>query len=174
MGRPPQSKLDDIPPNKVQDITTSLKALHDLGQPQSDEECEQRINEFFELCRVSSVRPAIESLCLSLHISRQTLHRWSRGENCSIEKQQMIQSAMQLIYAFLEQAGLNSQINPVSYIFLCKNYLGYSDQYSISQSNFAEEKAVIDVANLPKFISKQTNEVNSLPQYKDTENDNVF
>ena len=64
----PQTQLDDIEPSAVQEIVSSLKELHDKGKPQSDEELEQRIDDYFAFCEKSSIRPGIESLALSLHI----------------------------------------------------------------------------------------------------------
>lgn len=44
-----------------------------MGRPQTDEEVANRINDYFEFCERSSIRPGIESLCMALHISRTTL-----------------------------------------------------------------------------------------------------
>ena len=62
----PQGQLDDVQPEKVQELVKSLKQLHDRGKPQTDEEIKQRIDEYFSFCQQSSIRPGIESLCLSL------------------------------------------------------------------------------------------------------------
>ena len=58
----PQAKLDNIEPAAVQQIVSSLKELHDMGRPQTDEEVANRINDYFEFCERSSIRPGIESL----------------------------------------------------------------------------------------------------------------
>lgn len=123
----PQAKLDNIEPAAVQQIVSSLKELHDMGRPQTDEEVANRINDYFEFCERSSIRPGIESLCMALHITRTTLFRWNNGENCSQYKQELIQSARSFIGAFLEQAMLGGKISPPSGIFLMKNWLSYKD-----------------------------------------------
>lgn len=105
----PQAKLDNIEPAAVQQIVSSLKELHDMGRPQTDEEVANRINDYFEFCERSSIRPGIESLCMALHITRTTLFRWNNGENCSQYKQELIQSARSFIGAFLEQAMLGGK-----------------------------------------------------------------
>lgn len=58
----PQAGLDEIEPAAVQQIVSSLKELHDKGRPKTDEEVEERINEYFSFCERSSIRPGIESL----------------------------------------------------------------------------------------------------------------
>lgn len=130
----PQAGLEDIEPATVQKIVTSLKELHDLGKPTTDEETEKRIDEYFALCERSSLRPGIESLCLALHISRTTLFRWNNGEDCSERRQELIQSAKAFIGAFLEQAMLGGKISPPSGIFLMKNWLSYKDAISIEEA----------------------------------------
>ena len=148
----PQSGLDDLEPAAVQQIVTSLKDLHDLGRPQTDEETKQRIDEYFSFCERSSVRPGIESLCLALHISRTTLFRWNNGEDCSRYKQELIQSAKSFIGAFLEQAMLGGKISPPSGIFLMKNWLGYRDCISIEEAMPQKEnKKCLSAAELPKL-----------------------
>lgn len=130
----PQGQLDDLEPSAVQEIVGSLKELHDRGKPQTDAEIKQRIDEYFQFCQQSSIRPGIESLCMALHISRTTLFNWNNGINCSTECQELIQSAKSFIGAFIEQAMLGGKISPPSGIFLMKNWLNYKDAVSIEES----------------------------------------
>ena len=148
----PQAVLDEIEPAAVQQIVSSLKELHDKGRPKTDEEVEERINEYFSFCERSSIRPGIESLCLSLHISRTTLFKWNRGIDCSLYRQELTQSAKAFISAFIEQAMLGGKISPPSGIFLAKNWLGYKDTISIEESipEQTTERA-LTAAELPKL-----------------------
>lgn len=130
----PQAGLDEIEPGVVQQIVTSLKELHDLGRPETDDEVAKRIDEYFDFCQRSSIRPGIESLCMALHISRTTLFRWNNGTNCSERRQELIQSAKSFIGAFLEQAMLGGKISPPSGIFLMKNWLSYKDTISFEDA----------------------------------------
>lgn len=165
MARSPQAGLDDLEPEAVQQIVSSLKELHDMGKPLTDEETKQRIDDYFSFCERSSIRPGIESLCMALHISRTTLFRWNNGEDCSEYKQDLIQSAKSFIGAFLEQAMLGGKISPPSGIFLMKNWLNYKDAISIEESMPQEKnKKVLTAAELPKlgdFKTLQSN--NAIP-----------
>lgn len=148
----PQAGLDELEPAAVQQIVSSLKELHDLGRPQTDEETKQRIDEYFSFCERSSIRPGIESLCMALHISRTTLFRWNNGEDCSEYKQELIQSAKSFIGAFLEQAMLSGKISPPSGIFLMKNWLSYKDAISIEESiPQGNNKKLLSSTELPKL-----------------------
>lgn len=130
----PQEQLDSVEPSAVQEIVSSLKQLHDRGKPQSDAEVRQRIDDYFAFCEESSIRPGIESLSMALHVSRQSLYRWSVGEDCSTERAELIQSAKAVIAAFLEQCVLQGKISPPSGIFLMKNWLSYKDTLSIEEN----------------------------------------
>lgn len=130
----PQAQIDDVPPEKVQEIVTSLKQLHDKGKPQTDEEIKQRIDDYFSFCQHSTLRPGIESLCLALSITRTTLFNWHNGTNCSAKCQEYIQSAKLFISAFIEQAVLGGKVNAPCGIFLMKNWCSYKDTISIEEN----------------------------------------
>lgn len=167
----PQAGLDDLEPAAVQQIVSSLKELHDKGRPQTDEELKQRIDEYFSFCECSSIRPGIESLCMSLHISRTTLFRWSNGIDCSSYKQELIQSAKSFIGAFIEQAMLCGKISPPSGIFLMKNWLSYKDSISIEESvPQKDSKRTLTASELPKLNdSLSLSKAELLPQLNETE-----
>lgn len=131
----PTGQLEEIDKPAVQQMVTDLRQLHDMGKPATDEEVKERINKYFEFCQGSSLRPGIEALCLSLHISRTTLFNWGNGTGCSAQRQELIQSAKSFISAYLEQATLTGRLNPASSIFLLKNWCNYRDAYSFETSS---------------------------------------
>ncbi len=133
-GKPPQAVLDDMQPDKVQQITLSLIELGNLGKCRTDTEVDQRIEQYFDLCSQKKIRPGVESLSYALSISRKTFYAWSKGIGCSEYRQEQILKAKGLISAFVEQAFLSGQINPVSGIFLLKNWSGYRDTVSIEDA----------------------------------------
>lgn len=167
----PQGQIEDVEPSTVREIVTSLKELHDRGKPQTDEEIKQRIDEYFSFCQQSSIRPGIESLCLSLHISRTTLFNWNNGTNCSAKCQEYIQSAKAFIAAYIEQAVLGGKISPPSGIFLMKNWLNYRDTISL-EDNIPDKttKRILTAAELPKLgdMTEDSGGVASLPYLADT------
>lgn len=148
----PQTEIDNVEPGKVQEIVTSLKELHDRGKPKTDEEIRQRIDDFFSFCQHSSIRPGIESLCMSLHISRTTLFNWCNGTGCSPVCQEYIQSAKAFISAFIEQAVLGGKISPPSGIFIMKNWLNYRDTISLEENipNKTEQR-ILTADQLPRL-----------------------
>lgn len=145
----PQAELDGIEPGTAKELVHSLKQLHDLGKPQTDFEVAERIDQYFSFCETSCLRPGIESLCSSLHISRTTLFRWSHGQDCSEYRQELIQSAKSFISAYLEQALLCGKISPPSGIFLAKNWLGYKDTVALEEITPKEETVKTNLTKLP-------------------------
>ena len=129
----PQAALDNVEPQAVRDLVTSLKELYDKGKPETDEELKQRVDEYFMFCQSTGIRPGIESLRTALHIPRTSFYEWSKGIGCSKERQEIIAGAKSLIDAFIEQCLLSGKINPASGIFIAKNWLGYKDSVSIEE-----------------------------------------
>lgn len=132
--QPPQAALDNLPREYVSETVNSLAELHSKGRVQTDQECEERIQQYFEFCGKSGLRPGIEGLCLSLGITRQTLSRWMRCEDCTQERQLLIQSAKQYIAAFLEQILVSGKGSTVGAIFAAKNWLGYKDSIILEEA----------------------------------------
>ena len=165
-GKAPQQRLDDMAPAKVQAITRSLRELYGQGRPKTNEEVQQRVNKYFEFCENSSIRPGIESLCCALHITRQTLYRWSNGIDCDKERQEIVGGAKSFISAFLEQASLSGQVNPPVGIFLMKNWLGYKDTLSIEQSMDMKpnEEKPLDAQGLRNLMDENNLEWNEKTQ----------
>lgn len=131
----PSSQVNDLEPDLVAETVKSLLELNHLGKPETDTEVKNRVNQYFQFCQDTGTRPGIETLCLSLHISRTTLFNWSSGIGCSAERQEIIEKAKAFIAAFLEQIVLRGRISPPSGIFLMKAWLGYRDTISFEDIN---------------------------------------
>lgn len=110
-----------------QETVLTLLQLRQTGPPQSDMELQDRLTHYFEMCAEGKICPGVESMAYACGVSRQSIYYWSKGEKCSIERQNMIIAAKGLLSAFVEQSMQKGQINPVAGIFLMKNWFGYKD-----------------------------------------------
>lgn len=126
----PQAQIDDLEPDFVRETITSLRDLYERGKPETDEEVERRVDEYFLFCQERQNRPGIEGLCLALSVSRTTIFNWGHGVNCSKRRQEAINKAKMFINAFLEQSSLRGKISPPTAIFLMKNWMDYKDVVS--------------------------------------------
>lgn len=132
MPRAPQDALTTIPREDIVQILTGIDRLRKLPRCRTDEEIESRINEYFTFCVETGNRPGVEGLCLSLGIVRSTLFNWCNGQGCSAKRTEMCRLAKQTIVTYIEQAGLAGKLNPVSQIFILKNWANYKDSYDIT------------------------------------------
>ena len=130
----PPAQLDNISAQKAKVITRNLIELQAMDKPRSDTEIVSRIDSFFNFCADSGCRPGIEALCLSLHITRTTLFRWSQGQGCSDFVRDAVIQAKNVVTAYIEQAQLSGSLNPASAIFLLKNWANYKDTVSLEDA----------------------------------------
>ena len=147
-----------------------------MGKPETNLELKERIDMFFQFCEDSNIRPGVQALCTALHISRTTLFRWSNGEDCDRERQEIVVMAKSFIESFLEQVTLSGQVSPPVGIFLLKAWCGYKDTISIEESIPHEEtRRVLRADELPIFLGKPEEREewekrnNILPELADTE-----
>lgn len=170
-GKSPQEQLTEMNPVKVKAIIHSLRELYDMGKPETNSELKQRIDMFFQFCEDSNIRPGVQALCTALHIGRTTLFRWSNGEDCDRERQEIISMAKSFIDSFLEQVTLSGQVSPPVGIFLLKNWCSYKDTVSIEESiPNKEEKHVLTAAELPRLgeLAEGTGKIAAqLPRLRD-------
>lgn len=148
----PQARLNEVPADEVKSTITSLRQLYEMGRPQTDQEVETRISQYFEFCENSSLRPGIESLAVALHVDRSTVFNWSRGVKCSKYRMETVAAAKTLIIAGLEQFLLSGKISPPSGIFMLKNWAGYSDTIPLDDRVVDDgSKEPLKVEDLPKL-----------------------
>ena len=131
----PTAQIDSIEPDKKREIVNDLLNLHSMGKPETDADVKERIEEYFKYCRISGLRPGVESLAVALGVSRSTVWRWKSGMYCSRERQEMIEGALTLISGFIEQSMMKGQINVVCGIFLLKNWFGYDNTVTYDENN---------------------------------------
>ena len=155
----PTNGLNEVSAEFAHNTVKSLNDLYNMGRPNSDEEVEQRIDEYFKLCERSSIRPGVESLGLALSVSRTALWNWEHGVDCSPHRQQLIIKAKAFITAFLEQAMLNNKVYPGSAIFMLKNWAGYKDSVEITtEQNSNANVPALSQAEIKRIAEQAQNE----------------
>ena len=128
----PNSQVDNLAAEFVVDTIGTIQELAAgkkiTRDPAMDLEFESRVQQIIEFCKSRGMRIGIETLCAGLGTTRQELHNWEHGiGNVSQRRQDGVKQIKQLIYAFLEQAGMSGRLNPTTYIWLTKNWQGYRD-----------------------------------------------
>lgn len=119
---------------KTEDVRRIMEnCLHwyNLPRIESDEDCRQRLYDFFVGCAESGELPTVEKMCLALGYARNTVWEWEQGLKCSTERANMIKKAKELLATFDAAMVTEGKINPVTYIFRAKNYFGMKDQQDL-------------------------------------------
>lgn len=93
----------------------------------SDEECADRLNEFFAECGRTGEIPTVEKMCLALGTVRKTLWEWENGNGCSSARSNMIKKAKQILSNIDAELVLGRKIPETTYIFRSKNFYGMKD-----------------------------------------------
>ena len=113
----------------VNDVAQILNSVSAWAQKEcaSDEELEQRISEYFNLCVLKGEMPMFETLCLYLGTSDDTGKGWIAGDGCSSRRSKAMQNALTMLKAAEGKAVYAGKIRDVPYIWRSKQYFGYKE-----------------------------------------------
>ena len=134
------------------------KAL--TGRPyrwNSVEELNCEIAEYFDLCERTDTVPTITSLCGWLHCERSTFYEHCNNPNSPFSH--TLKNVLTICHSFLENGTIDGKINPVTFIFLGKNYFGLRDDKQITVAP-TDSKAQINTQETMDAIQKQIEEEN--------------
>ena len=133
--------------------------------PLDDREAvEARINEYFAACIQYGMRPGVSGLCAALGVSRQTWWNWGAG--IKRDYKDLVESTKAILEANWEQMMLQGKINPVSGIFMGKNYFGLRDTSEVAIFNSTRRDDILgevkDAEQLKKKYLDQTYGIENL------------
>lgn len=97
----------------------------------SDEECAERLNEFFERMATTGEIPTVEKMCLALGTVRQTVHDWEHNCTKGRARADMIKKAKEILASMDAEMVSEGKIPQVTYIFRAKNFFGMQDQQEL-------------------------------------------
>ena len=105
------------------------------GRPpafESEEQLSKDIQDFLDLCQRTTTIPTIMGLATWLGCSRDTLYAHANDSRSPFSY--MIKNFIDLCHLSLENGTIDGKVNPVTYIFMGKNYFGLSDSKDIKVS----------------------------------------
>ena len=97
----------------------------------TDEECAERLDEFFQHISETGEIPTVEKMCLALGTTRKTVWEWETGKVCGGRRSAMIQKAKEILAAMDAELVSHGKIPQVTYIFRSKNFFGMRDQTDV-------------------------------------------
>lgn len=119
------------PPDILGGIITDIGKWFGSPKVKDDDECRQRLVEFFEYYAKAGGLPTVEKLALALGTTPQTLWDWEHRKTKGSERSEMIKAAKIYLSAIDADLALLGFIDKVVYIFRAKNYYGMKDAQEI-------------------------------------------
>ena len=96
----------------------------------TDEECADRLNEFFTHCAETGEIPTVEKMCLALGHTRMSVWNWEQGSQGNARKE-MIEMAKEILASIDAELVSRGKIPQITYIFRAKNFFGLSDKTEV-------------------------------------------
>jgi hypothetical protein len=96
----------------------------------TDEECADRLNEFFQTIAQTGEIPTFEKMCIALGTHRETVFRWERGD-LGENRSNMVKNARELLASLDAALVSENKIPQVTYIFRSKNFYGMQDKTDV-------------------------------------------
>lgn len=115
----------------IKEITSNILYWYGKKLVQSDDECAERLNEFFTRINQTGEIPTVEKMCLALGTVRQVVWQWENGMGCSHARTDMIKKSKEILAAMDAELVSRGKIPQVTYIFRAKNFFGMKDQADI-------------------------------------------
>lgn len=112
----------------IKEITSNILYWYGKELVKDDDECAERLNEFFERINQTGEIPTVEKMCLALGTVRQVVWQWENGMGCSSARTDMIRKAKEILAAMDAELVSRGKIPQVTYIFRAKNFFGMRDQ----------------------------------------------
>lgn len=141
-GKPPQSRAGLIQTDEDRQLVSRLlgEVLHEYKQPKvkSDEELQNRLNEYFQRCAETGQIPTVEEMSMCTGYSQATVWDWEMGRNAGFSNStsEIIKKAKGFLKTFDAKLVISGKMNFLAYCFRAKNYYGMSDknEYVITAS----------------------------------------
>lgn len=113
------------------ELWADVKHWQSLPPVRSDDDCAERIADYFERCAAIGTLPTVEGLAIALGITRKALWEWGNGTQ-GTNRSNLVKRAKEIIFGNDALLVSNGMMNPVVYIFRAKNFAGLVDSQTIS------------------------------------------
>lgn len=131
-----------------------------VGRPyafSSLEQLEKDMSEYFDTCRKYDIMPTNVSLALWLGCDEDTISNHAKNQNSPFFG--VMKNTKQYLHSLMQGGTLAGEINPVTYIFLSKNYYGMKDDKNI-QVSATNNSSTVNNQETMDAIQKQIEEEN--------------
>jgi hypothetical protein len=88
------------------------------------------LNDYFDLCDKTDTVPTITGIALWLGVHRDTIYSHAHDPNSPYSD--ILKNVINFCHMTMENGTIDGKVNPVTYIFLAKNYFGLEDSKNIT------------------------------------------
>ena len=113
--------------DEIKQILQNSLYWYDRTIVKTDEECAERLNEYFKHVAETGEIPTVEKMCLALGTTRSTVWDWEHGE-LGIARANMIKKAKEILASLDAELVSRGKIPQITYIFRAKNFFGMKDR----------------------------------------------
>lgn len=123
----------------------------DISDPK---EVSIRIEEYFQRCEQNGIRPVVTGICNSIGIDRKTFLKWANGIQGSPDHQLTARRALSLCEELMEAYMTNSQIHPVTGMFLMtNNFAGWQNHAERNPMDYKPQIGTSEEALRRRYIT---------------------
>ena len=129
------------------------------GRPpafKSEEQLSNDIREFINLCYDTTTIPTVMGLATWLGCSRDTIYAHANDSRSPFSY--LIKNFIDLCHLSLENGTIDGKVNPVTYIFMGKNYFGLSDSKDIKVTASSDNQSTPNAQETAEALQKQLQE----------------
>lgn len=123
--------LQNVQPGDIGRIVWESYQYFNRKPPKDDQECAERLNDYFRQCNEENQMPTVEDMALALGTTRASLWEWENNRKCGPERADMIKKAKEIIAGIDAKLASEGKIPQVVYIFRAKNFHGMRDQQEV-------------------------------------------
>ncbi len=120
-----------VPESDISRIVRESYQYFGRKLPKDDDECAERLNDYFKQCNDEGQLPTIEDMALALGTTRTTLWQWEHERTQGPVRSNMIKIAKQIVAGIDAKLAAEGKIPQVVYIFRAKNFYGMKDQQDV-------------------------------------------
>lgn len=111
-------------------LNLQIRQLGLRGKPQTQQEMQDRITEYFSLCQQAQLNPTVEGLALAVDYDRRSLFDIQTGKG-KLAFSDIIKKAKDFIANYDAILAASNKMNSAVYCFRSKNFYGMKDQVQI-------------------------------------------
>lgn len=126
-------KNNTATPDDISRMLSDCYNWYQIGENRvkTDQECADRLNQFFQHCIAHNEIPTVEKMCLALGHDRKEIWKWQEMGSKGVVRSDMIKKAKGILHSLDGQMAVEGKINALVYFFRQKNYFGMTDQQEI-------------------------------------------